>query len=226
MLDKDYGILLRSPLFAGISEEELGSMLTCLSAEKKACRKNEYLLRQGDTVDFVGLVLTGSVNVLKDDYWGNRNIVAVIPPGHTFAESYACVPGAPLSVSAQATQETLILRMNIHRVLTTCPSACAFHARLIENLIALLASKNLLMNEKLTYLSQRTTREKLLSYLSASSQRAGNAHFVIPFDRQELADFLSVDRSALSAELSRMQRDGILTYHKNEFTLLSLPEEE
>ena len=195
-------------------------MLRCLAAERRSYAKDAYLLYSGRTVDAVGLVLAGSVSIVQEDYWGNRNIVAVIGPGETFAESYACAAGTPLAVSAVAAQDTRVLWMKASRVLTTCPSACAFHARLVENLVALLAAKNLLMNEKLTHLTQRSTREKLLSYHSAESLRCHSAQFEIPFDRQQLADYLSVDRSDMSGELSRMQRDGLLRYRKNHFTLL------
>ena len=215
-----FSVLKRSSLFAGIDEQEMKSMLSCLSAEQMTYSRGESVLRCGDTVSAVGLVLTGSVNVVKEDYWGNRNIVAAISPGRTFAESYACAGGAPLGVSVQAARDTEVLWLNLRKILTACSSACAFHARLIRNLVSLLASKNLLMNEKLTYLTQRTTKEKLLAYLSAESLRQNAADFSIPFDRQQLADYLSVDRSAMSNELSKMQKAGILRYEKNRFTLL------
>ena len=109
--------------------------------------------------------------------------------------------------------------MDVSRVLTVCGSACAFHARLMRNLLAVLAEKNLQFSEKLTYMTQRSTRQKLLSYLSAESLRRGAREFEIPFNRQQLADYLSVDRSALSGELSKLRGEGLLDYRKNKFTL-------
>lgn len=215
----DLSVLKRSKLFSGIGEEEIKSMLTCLSAEKRKYKKGEYVLRFGDPVSYVGIVTSGSVDVIKEDYWGNRNLVAAILPGQSFAESYACAGNVPLGVSVQASQTSEILLMNLHGILTACSSACAFHARLIRNLVSLLASKNLMMNEKLTFLTQRSTREKLLAYLSAESMRLHAPGFSIPFDRQQLADYLSVDRCAMSNELSKMQKEGILEYHKNHFVL-------
>lgn len=220
MNQHDLSALKRSKLFSGIDEKEIRAMLSCLSAERKQYKKGEYILRCGDSAALVGLVTAGSVNVIQEDYWGNRNIVAAVTPGQSFAESYACAGNVPLGVSVQAVEDSEVLLMNIQKILTTCSSACAFHARLIRNLASLLASKNLMMNEKLTFLTQRTTREKLLSYLSTESMRRHASSFSIPFDRQQLADFLSVDRSAMSNELSKMRKEGILQYSKNHFSLL------
>lgn len=215
-----YAAVKRSKLFGGIGEEELRSMLRCLSAEEREYRKAECVLRFGDKVDSIGLVLSGAVDVVREDCWGNRNIVAAVLPGQSFAESYACcVPGAALGVSVQAARDSEILFVNIRKVLTTCTSACAFHARLIRNLVSLLAAKNLSLNEKLTHLSQRSIREKLLSYLSSVSMERNSPVFDIPFDRQQLADYLSVDRSALSNELSKMKREGVLKFDRNHFSL-------
>lgn len=216
----DLFLLKRSKLFNGTQEKEIAVMLSCLSAERKKYDRDSYILRLGEHVHLVGIVLSGRINIVKEDYWGNRNIVAAVKPGMSFAESYACAADIPLGVSVQAAVDAEVLWMDIRKILCTCSSACEFHNRLIQNLVSLLASKNLLMNEKLTFLAQRSTREKLLSYLSAESMRQGNAAFEIPFDRQQLADFLSVDRSAMSNELSKMRKDGIVEYSKNHFTLL------
>lgn len=221
-MEKFLSVIKRSKLFCGIEEKEIESMLSCLSAEKKVYKKNEYVLRYGDSVESIGLVLSGSVNIIKEDCFGNCNIVAAIIPGQLFAESYACVMGTSLGVSVQAAQNSEILFMNIRRILTTCSSACAFHTRLIQNLVSLLAAKNLLMNEKLTYMSQRSIREKLLSYLSAESMKQNSSVFDIPFNRQQMADYLSVDRSAMSNELSKMRKEGILEFNKNHFSLLEI----
>ena len=218
MKNNDIAVIMSSDLFRGVGEKETESMLGCLSAERKEYEKGSYIYQYGDMVDAIGLVTEGTANVINEDYWGNRNIVAVIQPGETFAESYAGV-GIPIGVSVQCLEKTQVIFLNIRKVLTTCSSACAFHTRLIQNLITLLASKNLLMNEKLTYLTRRNTRDKLLAYLSTESMKKKSASFSIPFDRQQLADFLSVDRSAMSGELSRMQKEGIISYKKNQFTL-------
>ncbi len=166
------------------------------------------------------MVISGRVHILKEDFWGNRNIITEALPGDVFAEGYACTQGAELGISAVAAEDSRIIFMEVRRVIITCPSACAFHVRLIRNLLSVLARKNLLMDEKLTHLTQRTTREKLLSYLSSESKRQGSASFEIPYNRQQLADYLSVDRSAMSSELCRMRDEGILTFEKNRFRLV------
>jgi CRP-like cAMP-binding protein len=241
LMEKEISAALQSVLFAGVKEDEIRSMLKCLSAKKKKYKKGEFILLYGDSIRSIGLLVSGTVNVIKEDYWGNSNIVAAILPGETFADAYACSPDHTLGVSVVAARDCEVLFLEVDRVLHVCSSACSFHSRLIQNLVMLLASKDLAMNEKLTHLTQRTTREKLLSYLSAQAmhQDRSSSHaddddermdddseeevsgsFEIPFDRQQLADYLSVDRSALSAELSRMARDGILEYKKNRFRLL------
>ena len=166
MKESELQILKDSALFRNIDAKEIESMLSCLAARKKKYGKGEYIYQIGDRVNAVGLVLSGRITVEKEDYWGNRNIVAAMESGMLFAESYACAPDVPIGVSVTADTDSEILTMDIGKILTTCSSACSFHNGLIRNLVSLLASKNLLMNEKLTFITQRSTRKKLLSYLS------------------------------------------------------------
>lgn len=212
-------LLKRTALFNGIDEAEIEAMLGCLGAKTADFGKGEYLLRVGDSPEALGLLLSGSVLVVQEDYWGNRNIRARIMPGQVFAESFACVPGAVMDVSVLADEPSRVLWLNVGRVLHTCPTACSHHSRMIRNLLSDLAANNLRTNEKLTHISRRSTREKLLSYLSAEAQRQGKSEFSIPFNRQQLADYLSVERSAMSAELSKMQKDDLLSVVKNCFSL-------
>jgi CRP-like cAMP-binding protein len=217
------GLLKRTALFGGIDEAEIESMLGCLGAKTEEFGKGAYLLRVGDSSESLGLLLGGSVLVVEEDYWGNRNIRARIMPGQVFAESFACVPGAVMDVSVLADEPSRVMWLNVGRVLHTCPTACSHHSRMIRNLLSDLARSNLRTNEKLTHISRRSTREKLLSYLSAEAQRQGKSEFSVPFNRQQLADYLSVERSAMSAELSRMQKDGLITAEKNCFSLRQVP---
>lgn len=216
-------LLKRSALFGGIDAAELEAMLGCLGARTERYEKGAYLLRVGDAPESVGLLLAGAVLVVQEDYWGNRNIRAHITPGGVFAEAFACVPGAVMDVGVVAEEASEVLWLNVRRILQTCPSACAHHSRMIRNLLSGLAASQLRTSEKLTHISKRSTREKLLSYLSAEARRQGTAEFAIPFNRQQLADYLSVERSAMSAELSRMQRDRLLAVDKNRFTLYGSP---
>ncbi|WP_418504985.1 Crp/Fnr family transcriptional regulator [Cloacibacillus evryensis] len=194
-------------------------MLGCLSVKARKYARHEFVMRFGDSTEAIGMVLSGSVHIVKEDFWGNRNIVTEIGPGQIFAESYACTPGAALGVSVVAAEAAAVMFMNVRRVLTTCSSACEFHSRLLRNLLSVLAEKNLRFNDKLTHMAQRTTRQKLLSYLSAESMRLGSPEFDITFNRQQLADYLSVDRSAMSGELSKMRDEGLLDFYKSHFRL-------
>ncbi|MPM89021.1 hypothetical protein SDC9_136129 [bioreactor metagenome] len=218
---KDFtSVIKKAPIFSGISEDELGSMLVCLDARTAEYGKGEYILRVGDRAEAVGLLLSGSAIVAYEDFWGNRNIISRVAPGQTFAEAFACSPGAALSVGAYAEEPCAVMWLNLARILGTCPTACAHHSRMIRNLLSDLAEKNLKFSEKLAHMSQRTTREKLMSYLSAEAQRSGSPEFDIPFSRQQLADYLSVERSAMSTELGHLRDEGVLRFDKNHFVLL------
>ena len=221
---KDYLSVIRSSqLFSGVSEEEVIAMLSCLKAERKDFPKDAFLLRAGDTAESIGLVLSGSVLVIQEDIWGNRNILSKTGPGQTFADVFACAPGAVLNVSVEAESTMTVMFLHIRRVLSVCPSACSYHSRFIRNLLGELAEKNLRLNEKLTHMGQRTTRAKLMSYFSAEALRRGVYEFEIPFSRQQLADYLGVERSGLSVELGKMRDEGLLDFHKSHF-LLKTPE--
>ena len=217
---KDFLSILRSSqLFSGISENELTSMLSCLDTRKEDFPKKAFVLRAGDTVGSIGIVLSGSVLIIQEDIWGNWNILSKAGPGQTFAAVYACAPGSRLNVSVIAETPVTVMFLNVKRILNVCPSACSHHSRVIRNLLSELAEKNLRFNEKLMHMGQRTTRAKIMSYLSAEAQRLGKYEFDIPFSRQQLADYLGVERSGLSLELGKMKKDGLLDYHKNHFVL-------
>lgn len=208
-----------SQLFEGLSEQEIRRMLGCLDTKSVNYDRGAYILRSGDRVEALGLMLSGSALIIQEDFWGNRNIMASIAPGQSFAETFACAPGTELNVSVVAESSCSVMFLNVNRILTVCPAGCGCHSRMIRNLLAELAGKNLQFNEKLTHLGQRTTRAKLLSYLSAEAQRHGNFAFDIPFSRQQLADYLFVDRSGLSSELCKMRDEGLLEFHRNHFVL-------
>ena len=218
-MKKILSVLRTSSLFSGVSEKELTDMLSCLNTREENFPKDAFLLRVGDTVESIGFVLSGSVLIIQEDIWGNRNILSKAGAGQTFAAAYACAPGSVLNVSVVAETSVSVLFLNVKRVLNVCPSACAHHSRIIQNLLYDLAEKNQRFSEKLTHMGQRTTRAKLMSYLSAEAQRLGKIEFDIPFSRQQLADYLAVERSGLSLELGKMKKDGLLDFHKNHFVL-------
>ncbi|MDL2325160.1 Crp/Fnr family transcriptional regulator [Ruminococcaceae bacterium OttesenSCG-928-A16] len=211
--------VLQTPLFAGVTPQELPALLSCLRAEKKAYAKGEVILAEGAPAGHIGIVLNGSAQVGQDDFMGYHTIIANLAPGHLFAETFAAAHIKTMPVSVVATSNCHILLIDYTRVTAVCSIGCPFHTQLIENMLAVLADKNLTLNNKLNHLAKRTMREKLLSYLNEQARQAGSLTFTIPFNRQELADYLSVDRSALSSELGRMQREGLLQFSRSQFTL-------
>lgn len=156
-----------------------------------------------------------------DDIWGNRTILGQAHSGEIFAEAYACMDDEPLLISVEVAEDTEVLMMDMHKILTICPSNCSHHHKLVENLLTILARKNLGLSRRMVYTASKSIRGRVLSYLSFLADKQGKKQVSIPFDRQEMADYLGVDRSALSAELSRMQKDGLIAYKKNHFTLFT-----
>ncbi|MDO4491905.1 MAG: Crp/Fnr family transcriptional regulator [Lachnospiraceae bacterium] len=213
-------ILKKSPFFMGLSDEETLSVLHCLNASVITKKQNTYIFRTGDSTEVMGLVLSGSALIIQEDLWGYRNILSRCHAGDFFGEPYAAKPGAILNISVIAEKDCDILLLNVHRLLVTCQTACDQHQKLIRNLVSVLANKILIFNDKITHVSKRTTRDKLLSYLSSESLRQSSLNFDIPFDRQQLADFLCVDRAAMSAELSKLQKEGVLKTNRKHFELL------
>ena len=213
-------LLLRTPLFRGIPQEALPALLEGLGARKRRCGRGEVVLRRGERADRLGLVLSGTLHIVKEDFWGSRTIVGLARSGEVFAEAYACAPDELLLVDVVASEACEVLFLDARRILTQCTNACEHHSRIIRNLVRTLAQKNLALSRRSLHTGPRTIRARLLSYLGEQAQRAGSRSFTIPFDRQQLADYLNVERSALSNELSKMQRDGLLTCRRSSFCLL------
>ena len=216
---KKYADALKgSKLFANVSEDEILAMLACLDAKERHYKEGEYVFRQGETVDSVSVLAEGALLVQADDYWGNRSIITFVSPGELFGQAY--LAGEAIMNDVAAAKDSTVVFFDAKRVLTTCSSACPFHNQVIRNLFFALSETNLRLVTKLGHIQKRTTREKLMSYLSLMAKKAGSNSFTIPFNRQELADFLSVDRSAMSAELCRMRDEGLLRFNKSSFTLM------
>ena len=219
-MGKYLDVLKSVDLFRGIEEFDLQPLLSCLSAKAVHYEKGRTVFSSGETIERFGIVLSGQVQIIQDDYYGNRSILANIGTGNLFGESFACAEIKTLPVSVIATTESELLFIDCHRLAIPCAKACGFHGRLIQNMLNIVSMKNILLTQKNEFTSKRTTREKLLAYLSVEAKKAGSSRFCIPFNRQELADYLSVERSAMSAELSKLRDDSILNFHKNQFELL------
>lgn len=216
-------ILMNCPLFSGLSATELDAMLGCLDAHTQSFSKGQAILQEGAPAQDIGILLSGQAQLIRTDYYGNRSIMLSIDPGDLFAESFACSRAEAMPVSVIATEECCVMLLDCRRLTTSCCSACAFHSRVIYNLLQIVADKNLILHQRALITARRTTREKLLTYLLLHAKEAGKDAFSIPFDRQELADYLEVDRSGLSAELSKLKKEGILEYRKSSFHLLQKP---
>lgn len=219
-MQKYLPILRSCPFFNGMRDEEILSILHCVQASMVTRPRGAYILRAGDTTEVMGLVLSGSVLILQEDLWGHRNILSKCTAGDFFGEPYAATSGAVLNVNAVAEDDCALLFLNVKRLLMSCPTACGHHQKLIRNLVSVLANRLLVFNDKITHVSKRSTREKLLSYLSSESVRQASLSFDIPFDRQQLADYLCVDRAAMSVELSKLQKEGILKTKRRHFELI------
>ncbi len=213
--------LSRSELFAAMSPQEIETLLGCLSARERHYQKDEIILLEGAPTEHLGVVLSGSVVIEMGDAWGNHSILGAIGPGGTFAEAYACAPEEPMLVTVSAAQSCSVLLVNAGRVLSTCPRQCPQHSLLIRNLLTLTARKNIQLSRRMQYTAPKTIRGRLMSYFSECAKRAGGPDFTLPFNRQQLADYLSVDRSALCTELGKMQKDGLIRYEKNRIEICS-----
>lgn len=215
-----YHLLNDVTLFNGIEEESFSEMLSYLDAYEKTYEKNDPILNAGDPVVNVGIVLDGLIHIVKEDINGNRAIVSEFGKNHIFAEAFCCARLEKMPVSVISASKSSIFFVNYGKIMKECGGKRHFHHKLIENMLMIMAKKNLVLNQKIEYVSKRTTREKLMAYLSRCATESQSRIFEIPFNRQELSDFLFIDRSAMSKELSRLKEEGIIDYYKNQFKLL------
>ena len=220
-MKKIFEALKNNLLFQGIAFSDFEHMLDCLSSRTAYYKKDEVILLSGDAVNFVGLVLSGGVRIIKEDIDGHAAILADLGVSEAFGETFACAGISQSPVTIQAADNSEILFLDYNRIITSCTSACPYHAKLIANMLKLVAQKNLMLNQKIDILSKRTTREKLMCFFDA--QRGAAKKFIIPFNREELAHYLCVDRSAMSNELCKMRDAGLIKFSRNNFEILEGP---
>ncbi len=220
ILKKYLEILKKCPLFDGIDNEDLIRMLGCLGAKTESFDKKYTVFAEGGVAKFIGILLSGSAHAVQIDYYGNRSILAEIKAGEVFGEAFACAETKALPVSVIANEQCEVMLIEAKHILHTCQNGCPFHHRLIYNLMKGLAEKTISFHQRIEITSRRTTREKLLAYLHFYSKKVSKKEFDIPFDRQELADYLEVERSGLSVEIGKLKKDGIIDSHKRHFVLL------
>lgn len=220
-MEEYFDILSQCSLFFGISRQEMGRMLSCLGGKITCIAKGKPVFLEGNPALCVGVVLSGTVQIVRDDYYGNRSVLTVVSPGGLFGEAFACAGVETLPVSAIALQNCAVLLLDCKRVLTGCSNACPFHSRLVRNLLQGIAQKNLMLTSKIRCMSQKTTQEKLMEFLMEQAKQQAKAEFVIPYDRQALADYLGVERSAMSAELSKLKKAGRIDCSGSRFRVLT-----
>lgn len=215
--------LTQTSLFSGISQADLSNLLSCLATVERRYSKGAVILAEGEPTQWMGLVLEGRAIISCADVWGKSSILGFAEPGAVFGEAYACVPGEALLISVCAAEETRVLFLNVGKLLTVCGNACPFHARLIRNLLTISAGKNLQLSRRIFHTTPKSIRGRLQSYFSECAKKSGSLTFKLPFNRQQLADYLGVDRSAMSSELSKMQRDGLIQVQGGTITMLPQP---
>ena len=213
-------ILKITQLFSGVGEDEINAMLNCLQAKLCTYKKGEYVLRQGEHLDNILVLVDGKLLIQRDDYWGNRSIINMISIGEMFGEPYVAPESGTLMNDVLAVEDSVVIFFDVKRIITVCSSACRFHSMVVQNLFFAISEKNRKLVQKLTFMTKCTTREKLIAYLSEEAKRQNSSSFFIPFNRQQLADFLSVDRSAMSNELGKMRDEGLIEFEKSCFKLL------
>lgn len=209
-MEKYFPVLSQCPFFHGIEQDDLRSMIGCLGGKMITVLKGDPVFLEGDPAQLVGVVLSGTVQVIQDDYYGNRSVLSILQPGDSFGEAFSCAGLLTMPVSVIALTGSEVLLLDYKRVLTVCSNSCHFHSLLIQNLLQEIAQKNLAFTQKIRYMSQNTTKEKLMSYLLDQAKQQRSAEFMIPYDRQSLADYLGVERSAMSSEISKLKKAGLI----------------
>lgn len=216
---KEYFPVLKSVgLFKDIADADLAATLKCLGAEIKNVSKNEVVLLAGDRPLYVGIVLSGQMHIIREDFEGNSSLMATVPSAGIFAEALCCAGVAASPVTVLAGENATIMLLRFDRILHTCPNSCLFHQKLIENMLSLVANKNLFLQSRVEIMAIKSIRVKVLRYLETFVPQQGR-NITIPLNREELGDYLGVERSALSHELSKMKKAGLIDYKKNHFIL-------
>ena len=223
-MEKYLSVLRECPLFVGITDGDILRMLVCFGAKVEHFEKKQTIISEGTRAKYIGIVLSGSVQVVQIDYYGNRSIIGNASRSQVFAEAFACAGVDNIPVDVIVGEDCEIMMIDSSHVMHTCGNHCGFHQRLIFNIMRDLAKKSIVFHKRMEITAKRTTREKLLTYLALEAKDRGTSSFDIPFDRQELADYLEVDRSGLSSEIGKLRKAGILDSRKRHFKLLNVEE--
>lgn len=219
-MEKFFDVLSTCPLFERVSRNNYEKMLRCFGAQVVTIKKNGAVFHEGQAATKVGIVLTGAIQTVRDDYLGNRSILSMAGPGQLFAEGFACAGVEAMPVSVVASTDSQVMLIDCSHIMTLCHNVCPFHSQMVRNLLHSVAQSNLQLNQKIEILSKRTTKEKVMAYLLSEAKIHGSNDFDIPYDRQGLADYLGVERSAMSAVIGKLRDDGFIKVHRRHFQLL------
>ena len=221
MDNKDFDIIKKSALFATLTEEELQEALTAFHTRKKTYEKDELLLMAGDLTNHLGMVLTGSATIESNDVWGNRTIINHVAAGDYYAEAFAIMDGEPSYVDVRANETTAAILFDMSRLQELKKASPSWLVKLLNNLLLISIQKNMMLSMRSFHTSPKSARGRVMAYLNSMAMKTHRTEFDIPFDRQHMADYLNLDRTALSKELGRMRDDGLITFRKNHFKILS-----
>lgn len=212
-------LLSRSELFQGMAEEDILHILKCFGAWRKCYQAGTYLYNATDYIHEVGFILDGKIHMISEDFWGKKFILTEYTTGDIFGEAHSMTPSEPLLFAVVAEEKTEVLYIDIDKIMTVCSRFCPSHQTVFRNLLRISARKKIHFLHKIEHMSRKTLREKIVSYLSEQSKKYQSSVFDISFNRQQMADYLGVDRSAMSAELSKMQKEGLVSYKFHHFEL-------
>jgi len=213
-MDKNFEKII---LFNDMSQEEIQDFLKCNKAKFITLKKGENLIYKGGKINKVALVISGMLSVYRIDYWGRRDILSTVSENNLFGAGYAYARKGEVPVSIEASVDSQIILIDSQKLITPCKNACTCHQKILVNLIKILAKRNVILLDKIQNLSHRSTREKILSLISSFAE---NSVAILPYDRQEMADYLCIDRASLSRELSKLQKENVIKFKKNKFILL------
>ncbi|MDR3644276.1 MAG: Crp/Fnr family transcriptional regulator [Clostridia bacterium] len=219
-MDSPMAVLINNQLFSGVREQDISAMLKCLGSRRKSCPKGDFIFLAGKSAPAAGILISGKAQVVKENVQGDSMIIGSLEPGDLFGETFACMGQDVMPVSVVALEKCEALLLDVRRIVHTCESACPFHQQLISNLLRIIAEKNLMLSRKMSYITHKTIRSRLEAYLYDQMEYSGSNEFFIDFNRNELADYLCIDRSAMCRELSRLKEEGILDYHGSHFKWL------
>ncbi len=216
-----YPVLKKCALFRRIEENKLGSLIQCLGAQVRSFQAEDYIFFAGDEINYVGIVMSGIIEIMKENLAGNRHIVAFLGPADLFAEGIVCTLRRISPVTVRVKEDAKVMFIPYERVIKSCGNSCDFHISLIQNMMVVLGEKNVNLNRKLELLTLKGMREKLASYLMNEATERNASMFQIMLNRTELADYLNVARTSMCRELARMKDEGLIDFYGNSFKIIN-----